>query len=79
MKPVTILVDPGTHRIVAQRYEAGAGLAMEEQFSDYRNISGLQVAFTTVVLKAGLPFVSRHLRTFEYNVPLQSELFTKPS
>jgi zinc protease len=79
MKPVTILVDPGTQRIVAQRYEAGAGLAMEEQFSDYRNVSGLQVAFTTVVLKAGLPFVSRHLRTFEYNVPLQSELFTKPS
>jgi zinc protease len=79
MKPVTILVDPGTDRIVAQRYEAAAGETMEEQFSDYRNISGLQVAFTTIVLKAGLPFMSRHLRTFEYNIPLQSELFTKPS
>jgi hypothetical protein len=82
MQPVVLLLDPATDLIRAQRYEAPAAAGgretVEEQFSDYRNIDGLQVAFAAVVQAAGLPILTRRVRTFEYNVPLAVELFTRP-
>jgi hypothetical protein len=51
---------------------------VEEQFSDYRNVGGLQVAFSAVVHAAGLPILTRRVRTFEYNVALSTDLFTRP-
>jgi len=84
--PVVLLLDPATDLILAQRYDAPAGAGgretretMEEQFSDYRNVDGLQVAFAAVVQAAGLPVLTRRVRTFEYNVPLAADLFTRPS
>jgi len=81
--PVTVLLDPSSDLILAQRYEVPAGpdatALMEEMFSDYRNVDGLQVAFRAAVRKGGVPFLNRRLRTFEYNIPLDSALFTKPS
>jgi hypothetical protein len=83
MKAVVLLLDPATDLILAQRYEAPAGAAgretMEEKFSDYRSVDGLRVAFAAVVQASGLPVLTRRLRTFEYNVPLAVDLFTKPS
>jgi hypothetical protein len=83
MKPVTVLLDPSTDLIRAQRYQlpasAGAVSEMEETFSDYRSIDGLQVAFAASVTRAGAPFVSRRVKTFEYNVALDPSLFVKPS
>jgi hypothetical protein len=52
---------------------------MEERFSDYRSVDGLQVAFTAAVVKAGQPVINRRVRSVEYNVPLDPALFTKPS
>jgi zinc protease len=75
MPPVTLLLDPSTDLIVGQRY----GKSMIERYSDYRNVDGLQVAFTTVLSKDGLPMVTRRVRSFEYNVHLDAALFTKPS
>ncbi len=40
---------------------------MEEQFSDYQRVDGLQVAFAAVVEAGGLPVLTRRVRTFEYN------------
>jgi len=83
MHPVTLLLDPETDLILAQRYEIpvgrGGNSAVEEQFSDYRSVNGLQVAFSAVVRRGGLPMLMRRVRTFEYNIPLESGLFTKPS
>jgi zinc protease len=83
MKPVTVLLDPSTDLIRAQRYQlpasAGAVSEMEETFSDYRSVDGLQVAFAASVTRAGAPFVSRRVKTFEYNVALDPSLFVKPS
>jgi hypothetical protein len=83
MRALTILLDPVTDLILAQRYElptgSGTTSLMEETFSDYRNVDGLQVAFTALVRRAGAPFLSRQVKTFEYNVPLDSTLFIKPS
>jgi zinc protease len=83
MKPVTLLLDPASYRILAERYEIplgrGGRTLVEEQFSDYRNVDGLQVAFNATVLQGGVPFLTRRVRTFEYNLPLDAALFTKPS
>jgi hypothetical protein len=83
MPAVTLLLDPQTGLIRAQRYEAptGVGLraAMEESFSDYRSIDGLQIAFSASVSRDGVPFLNRRVQRFEYNVPLDAQLFTKPS
>jgi zinc protease len=82
MHAVVLLLDPATDLIRAQRYDAPAGAAgretVEEQFSDYRSVDGLQVAFAAVVQAAGLPVLTRRVRTFEYNVPLAVDLFTRP-
>jgi hypothetical protein len=79
MQPLTLVLDPATGLVLAERYAVPPGDAVEEQFSDYRNVSGVQVAFSATVKKGGQPFVSRRLHRVEYNVPLDSALFTKPS
>ena len=83
MPPLTLLLDPASGLVRAQRYDAPGGpgekAAIEERFSDYRNIDGLQVAFSASIAKNGVPFVSRRVQRFEYNVPLDAQLFVKPS
>ncbi|HEX2454548.1 MAG TPA: pitrilysin family protein [Vicinamibacterales bacterium] len=82
MKPVTVILDPSSGLIVAQRYEQLAGRAAEiaeEEFLDYRNVDGLQVAFEAVLRRGGQSLVRRSLKTIEYNVALDPTLFTKPS
>jgi zinc protease len=82
MRPVTVVLDPVTALIRRQRYvmPAGPGTAtMEEIFSDYRAVDGLQVAFKAEIHRNGTPLLERVVRTFEYNVPLDAALFTKPS
>jgi zinc protease len=79
IKAVVLLLDPATNLIVAQRYDADRGTTrVEEQFSDYRNVNGLQVAFSAVVQFDGLPVATRRVRSFEYNVPLAADLFNWP-
>jgi zinc protease len=83
MQSVVLLLDPATDLVLAQRYDgpvSGAGREMiEEQFSDYRSVDGLQVAFAAVVRAAGLPVLTRRVREFELNVPLAAGLFTRPA
>jgi zinc protease len=85
MPPLTLVLDAESGLIRAQRYEApgapgatGRG-AIEETFSDYRSVDGLQVAFSAAVKKDGVPYVTRRVVRFEYNIPLDSHLFIKPS
>jgi hypothetical protein len=54
-------------------------VAVEEIYSNYRDVHGLQVPFTTDVRRDGAPAVHRTLRNFEFNVPVDSALFTRPS
>jgi zinc protease len=88
MPPLTLVLDPDSGLIRAQRYdvpraprapgEAGRS-AIEETFSDYRSVDGLQVAFSAAVKRDGVPYVTRRVVRFEYNIPLDSQLFIKPS
>jgi zinc protease len=80
--PVTLVFDPASGLLIRSKYRmAGPGgeVTVEEIYSDYRDVHGLQVPFTTDVRRDGAPAVHRTLRTFEFNVPVDPALFAKPS
>lgn len=77
---LTLVFDPDTALLLRQQYaHATAGSTMEELYSDYRDVDGIQVAFKAEVRLEGKPIAERIVRTFEYNVPLEPSLFTKPT
>jgi zinc protease len=80
-RPVTLVFDPQTYLLTMQRYEIPGPPAgsMEEAYSDYRVVDGVQVAFKAVVRRNGVPFLERTVHAIEFNVPLDRGLFTKPS
>ena len=77
--PLTLVLDPSSGLILRQRYPAGsaAGGNVEETFSDYRDVDGLKVAFA-VKVRQPQGEVTRVMRQFAINVPLDSGLFTRP-
>ena len=80
--PLTLIFDPATALLAKTKYRVaapGGDVNVEETYSDYRDVRGLKVAFTTEVRRDGAPAVHRTLRTFEFNVPVDSALFNKPS
>jgi zinc protease len=77
--PLILVFDAETALIARQRYPArGVKGEIEETLSDYRDISGLQVAFRVTIRHPGESPLTRVLRTFDYNVPLDNGVFTKP-
>ena len=81
-KPVTLWIDPATGLITRSRYRiatGGAEVSAEEVYSDYRDVNGLKVAFKTELRREGAPAVERTVRTYEFNVPIDSKIFSKPS
>ena len=76
--PLTLVLHPDTGLIVRGLYEASGG-RVEESFSEYRDVQGLQVAFSVEVRHQTLPSLTRVIRQFEYNVPLDPALFARPS
>jgi len=80
--PLTLVFDASTALLVRAKYRLGSAagdVEVEESYSDYRDVRGLKVAFITDVRRDGAPAVHRTLRTFEFNVPVDSALFNKPS
>ncbi len=78
--PLSLLFDPATGLLLRQRYPAGsaAGGDVEETFADYRDVEGLKVAFA-VTVRQPQGEVTRVMRQFAVNVPLDPALFSKPS
>jgi zinc protease len=79
MAAVTVTFDPSTALIARLRYLSAGGATTEETFSDYRDVKGLKVAFMAVMSRDNAPFLKRVVRSFEWNVPLDAALFTRPS
>ena len=84
MTSLTVVLDPASALIVRQRYRAPDAdgkntVDTEEDFSDYRDVGGLKVPFTTVVRVAGEVTVRRTVHSVEYNVPLDPALFSRQS
>jgi hypothetical protein len=82
-RPLTLLFDPATALILKARYRFNGPPAgevnVEEVYSDYRDVHGLKVAFRIQLRREGAPAVDRTVRVFEFNIPLDSTLFSKPS
>jgi hypothetical protein len=77
---LTLVLDPDTGLIVRQRYPARLAMGeVEEILSDYRDVKGLQVAFSVTIRHPGEPAITRLLRSFDYNIPLDASLFARPS
>ena len=80
---LTLIFDPSTGLLAKARYgpnpQDGSGVSVEETYSDYRDINGLKVAFKTDVRRDGTLSFTRTVRAFEFNVPVEPALFSKPS
>jgi hypothetical protein len=80
---LTLIFDPATTLVAKARYDLeaapGTTIPVEETYSDYRDVKGLKVAFSLDWRRDGAPPVNRTVRTFEFNVPVDATLFTRPS
>jgi zinc protease len=79
MEPLTLLINRTNGLVEKARYMSGAEGRAEEVYSDYRNVGGIQVAFHTVVRRAGQTMIARDVKTIRFNVPLAPALFHKQS
>ncbi len=80
--PLTLVFDPATTLLARSKYRMpgpSGDVNVEEIYSNYRDVNGLKVPFTTEVRRDGAPAVHRTLRTFEFNVSLDPAVFNKPS
>jgi len=80
--PLTVFLDAATSLISRMTYDApGAAsrVTVEESYSDYRTVKGLQVAFKAAVRRGGGALIERTLRTFDFNVAIDPALFVRPS
>jgi zinc protease len=80
LEPLVLYVDPRTSLISKQAYvvRAPGQPLIEELFTDYRSVDGVNVAFTAEVRASGHPIVKRRLNAITFNAPLDSKLFTRP-
>ena len=82
LDPTILYVDPETSLVVKQSYLSGGGRGqplVEELFSDYRDIDGVQIAFTTAVRVGGQSVLERRVTGFTINAPLSPALFKRPT
>jgi zinc protease len=81
LDPMVLLIDPETHLIAKQTYVAG-GLGqplIEESFSDYRSVDGVQIAFKASVRRGGVAVLDRQVTDIRLNGPIDPALFTRPA
>jgi hypothetical protein len=81
LDPMVLYVDPETSLVVKQTYVAGGRgrPLVEELFSDYRLVDGVQVAFTTTVRIRGESVLDRRVKEFTINGSLSPALFKRPT
>ena len=77
MRPMTLFVNRDNGLIDRARYDGPDG-RVEERYSDYRSVDGIQIPFHTVVRRAGKTSIERDVKTIKFNVPLAAGLFDKP-
>jgi zinc protease len=80
LKPTVVVFDPATHLIVAERYpDPRTGAPAEEEYSDYRSVQGVQIAFAATAKRGGQVLLRRIVKSLDLNIPVDGALFTKPS
>jgi zinc protease len=80
LDPMVLYLDPETFRITRQSYvAAGPGSALiEERFSDYRPVDGIQIAFSAAVRRGDHVMLDRKVVELKINDLLAPTLFTRP-
>jgi zinc protease len=81
LDPVVLDPDPKTGLVARQSYAAGgAGKPLiEEVFSDYRPIDGVQVPHVVTVRRGGQAMLERRVSAISINPSLPASLFTRPA
>jgi zinc protease len=77
MRPLTLFVNRDNGLIDRSRFDGPEG-RVEERYSDYRTVDGIQIPFHTVVRRAGLTSIERDIKTIKFNGPLAPGIFDKP-
>jgi hypothetical protein len=79
--PFILYVDPATSLIAKETYVAGGPgrPLVEEVYSDYRLVDGVQVAFGAAIRQGGRQVVERRVTAFTINTPLDPSLFKRPA
>jgi len=80
LNPVVLYIDSESGLITRQAFAADAPgrPLVEEQFSDYRLVDGIQIAFQAV-RKVGPLSVERRLTDLKINAPIDTALFKRPA
>lgn len=79
--PVRLLIDPVNGLVLGERYAVhlpGGMVDAEERYSDYRDVDGVMVPFTTTLRRGGSVVAERKLKTVRFNVSIPPETFVKP-
>ena len=80
-EPVVLYVDSETNLISRQTYViGGAGQPLiEEVFSEYRTVDGLQMASAATIRRAGRLILERRVGAISFNATLDPVLFKRPA
>jgi len=81
LEPMVLFVDQDTHLIAKQSYVAGGQgqPLVEEFFSDYKPVNGVQIAFTAKVRRGGQEVLDRRVTEIRINDSLEPTLFKRPT
>jgi zinc protease len=89
LEPTMLYIDPATNLVAKQTYVADGPAPpgarpedrpiVEESFSDYQPVNGIQIAFTASVRQGGRTILERHVTDIRINEPLDARLFTRPT
>jgi zinc protease len=80
LNPVVLYIDSETGLINRQQFSADAPgrPLVEEEFSDYRPVDGIQIAYRAI-RKVGTVSVERQVTDIKINAPIDPALFKKPA
>ncbi|MFI5179231.1 MAG: outer membrane lipoprotein carrier protein LolA, partial [Vicinamibacterales bacterium] len=80
LNPIVLLIEPDTGLVSQQTFvmDMPGHALIEEIFSDYRTVDGVQVAFRGS-RRAGTQTVDRRVTDIKINSPIDAALFTRPA
>ena len=80
VEPFVLYIDPATNLIDKEAYVSGepGQPLVEEIYSDYRPVDGVQISFSGPMRRAGQRLVTRRVTAFTINTLLDPSLFKRP-
>jgi len=75
---IKLYFDAGTHLLVEAKYQA-QGEETDQNWSDFRDVNGLQFPYQSVTYRAGQKFTDSAVQDIQINPQLDPSLFVKPA